>query len=80
MTYETRLIYQPEKSNQMVISRATALYLDDAVSLMMDDMKEFFLNKDPSTYMNDLTVAAMRGAVISHTPVEYWVKKFGWSF
>ncbi len=80
MTYETKLIYQPEASSQMVISRATALYLDDAVAEMMDDMKEFFLNKDPSTYMNDLTVAAMRGAVISHTPVEYWVKKFGWSF
>jgi len=80
MTYETKLIYQPEASTSMVISRATALYLDDAVSEMMDDMKEFFLNKDPSTYLNDLTVSAMRGAVISHTPVEYWVKKFGWSF
>lgn len=80
MTYETKLIYQPQASTSMVISRATALYLDDAVAEMMDDMKEFFLNKDPSTYLNDLTVAAMRGAVISHTPVEYWVKKFGWSF
>jgi len=80
MTYETKLIYQPEASSQMVISRATALYLDDAVAQMMDDMKEFFLNKDPSTYVDDLTVAAMRGAVVSHTPVEYWVKKFGWSF
>ena len=80
MTYETKLIYQPEASSQMVISRATALYLDDAVSLMMDDMKEFFLNKEQSTYVNDLTVAAMRGAVVSHTPVEYWIKKFGWSF
>ena len=80
MTYETKMHYQPEASTSMVISRATALYLDDAVAEMMDDMKEFFLNKDPSTYINDLTVAAMRGAVISHTPVEYWVKKFGWSF
>lgn len=80
MTYETKLIYQPQASTSMVISRATALYLDDAVAEMMDDMKEFFLNKDPSTYLNDLTVAAMRGAVISHTPVEYWVKKFGWRF
>jgi hypothetical protein len=64
----------------MVISRATALYLDDAVALMMDDMKEFFYEKDPSTYINDLTVASMRESVVSHTPVEYWIKKFGWSF
>jgi hypothetical protein len=80
MTYEAKLIYQPEKTNSMVISRATALYLDDAVSEMMDDMKEFFLDKDPSTYLNDLTVAAMRDSVVTMTPVEYWVKKFGWSF
>jgi hypothetical protein len=64
----------------MAISRATALYLDDAVALMMDDMKEFFYEKDPSTYINDLTVASMRESVVSHTPVEYWIKKFGWSF
>jgi hypothetical protein len=80
MTYETKLIYQPEATSQMVISRATALYLDDAVALMMDDMKEFFYEKDPSTYINDLTVASMRESVVSHTPVEYWIKKFGWSF
>lgn len=80
MTYETKLIYQPEATSQMVISRATALYLDDAVAQMMDDMKEFFYNKEPSTYINDLTVAAMRESVVSHTPVEYWIKKFGWSF
>jgi hypothetical protein len=54
--------------------------LDDAVALMMDDMKEFFYEKDPSTYINDLTVASMRESVVSHTPVEYWIKKFGWSF
>jgi hypothetical protein len=80
MTYETKLIYQPEETTSMVISRARALYLDDAVAQMMDDMKEFFYEKDPSTYLNDLTVSSMRDSVISMTPVEYWVKKFGWSF
>jgi hypothetical protein len=80
MTYETKLIYQPEEASSMVISRARALFLDDAVSEMMDDMKEFFLDQEPSTYMNDLTVAAMRDSVVTMTPVEYWVKKFGWSF
>lgn len=80
MTYETKLIYQPEETTSMVISRARALYLDDAVALMMDDMKEFFHEKEPSTYLNDLTVSSMRDSVIALTPVEYWVKKFGWSF
>lgn len=80
MTYETKLIYQPENASTMVISRASNLYLDDAVAEMMDDMKEFFLNKEPHTYLNDLTVSAMRDSVVSLTPVEYWVKKFGWSF
>jgi len=80
MTYETKLIYQPEKTTSMVISRARALYLDDAVAEMLDDMKEFFLDKEPSTYIDDLTVASMRESVVSHTPVEYWIKKFGWSF
>jgi|LakMenEpi03Aug12_release.lakeMendotaPanAssembly.Ray.scaffolds.fasta_scaffold66120_6 hypothetical protein len=80
MTYETKLIYQPEDDTSMVISRATALYLDDAVALMMDDMKEFFYGKDPSTYINELSVSAMRESVVSTTPVEYWIKKFGWSF
>jgi hypothetical protein len=80
MTYETKLIYQPEEATSMVISRATALYLDDAVAQMMDDMKEFFYEKEPSTYLNDLTVSSMRDSVVSMTPVEYWVKKFGWSF
>jgi len=80
MTYETKLIYQPEKTTSMVISRARALYLDDAVAEMLDDMKEFFLDKEPSTYIDDLTVASMRESVVAHTPVEYWIKKFGWSF
>lgn len=80
MTYETKLIYQPEATSSMVISRARDLYLDDAVSQMMDDMKEFFYEKDPSTYIDDLTVTVMRDSVETHTPVEYWIKKFGWSF
>lgn len=80
MTYETKLIYRPKETHSMVISKATAMYLDDAVSQMMDDMRDFFYNKDPDTYIKDLTVSCMRDSVISHTPVEYWLQKFGWSY
>jgi hypothetical protein len=80
MTYETKLIYRSEETHSMVISKATAIYLDDAVSQMMDDMRDFFYNKDPDTYLKDLTVSCMRESVITYTPVEYWLEKFGWSY
>lgn len=80
MTYEVKLIYRPTDTTSMVISRASGIYLDDAVAEMLDDIRDFFYNQDPKSYVDDLVVASLKESVVHHTPVQYWIEKFGWSF
>lgn len=81
MTYKAKAEYYPTQAvvpiNFGVCQGST---LDDALSILMDDIKEFMRNEQSTDWWNDILVTVEYDHVQVKYPFEHWAKHFGWSY
>ena len=81
MTYEVSAIYQPSSAYLPIDMGAyMAKNLDEAMSVLMDDIREFMRNEESTNWWDDVLITVVHDHVKTSYPFDYWAKKFGWSF
>jgi hypothetical protein len=53
---------------------------DEAVSILLDDIREFMRREESSDWWDDIIVSIHHDHIITNYPFEYWAKKFEWSY
>ena len=54
--------------------------LDEAVSILMDDIREFMQGEESGGWWHEITISVEHDSVVKHYPFEYWAKHFAWSY
>lgn len=80
MTYTATATYFPTQALAPINFGCQAETLDDAMSILMDDIREFMRNEESSDWWDDITITIEHESVIKHYPMEYWAKHFAWSY
>ncbi len=81
MTYTATATYFPMQALAPInFGACQADNLDDAISILMDDIREFMRNEESNDWWDDITVTIQHQSEIKHYPFEYWTKHFAWSY
>jgi hypothetical protein len=81
MTYTATATYLPVQAVAPInFGACKADTLDDAMSILMDDIREFMRREESNNWWDDITVTVHHDSVIKHYPFKHWAKQFGWSF
>ena len=81
MTYTASATYFPLPALAPInLGGYQADTLDDAVSILMDEIREFMNHEETSDWWNDITVTIKHDSIVKHYPFEYWAKHFAWSY
>ena len=81
MTYTATATYFPSQALKPIeFLDCKGDTLDEAVSILMDDIREFMRREESNNWWDDITVTVHHDSVIKHYPFEYWAFKFAWSF
>jgi hypothetical protein len=81
MTFKAKAEYYPIAAVVPInFGVCQASTLDKAVSILMDDIREFMRNEESNNWWDDMVVTVEHDHVRINYPFEYWAKEFGWSF
>jgi hypothetical protein len=81
MTYTATATYLPTIAVVPIFfGDCTADTLDDAVSILMDDIREFMRNEENNNWWDDITVTVEHDSTIKYYPFTHWAKHFAWSY
>jgi len=81
MTYTATAIYFPFHAVvpiEFVDCKADTC--DEAISILMDDIREFLRNEENNDWWNDITVTIEHDHIKTNYAFKHWAKHFGWSF
>jgi hypothetical protein len=53
---------------------------DEAISILMDDIREFMRREESNSWWDDITVTIEHDHVKTNYAFEYWARHFAWSF
>ena len=54
--------------------------IDEAISILLDDIREFMRREESSDWWKDITVTLTDNNVTTHYPFEFWANRYGWSY
>jgi hypothetical protein len=54
--------------------------LDEAVSILMDDIREFMRREESNDWWHDITITVHHDSTVKYYPFQYWAKHFAWSY
>jgi hypothetical protein len=81
MTYTVTATYLPLHATAPInFGACKADILDDATSILMDDIREFMRNEEDNNWWDDITITIAHDSIVKHYPFEYWAKHFAWSY
>ena len=81
MTYTASATYFPLHAVVPInFGDCRANTLDDAVSILMDDIREFMRNEESSSWWDDITVTVHHDHIKTNYAFEFWAKYFAWSY
>ena len=81
MTYQATATYLPMQALALInFGACKGDTLDEAVSILMDDIREFMRSEESNNWWDDITVTVHHDSVIKHYPFEHWARHFAWSF
>ena len=81
MTYKATATYFPDQALAPIeFGPCKADTLDDAASILMDDIREFMRREESTDWWDDITVTIEHDHVKTHYAFEYWAKHFAWSY
>ena len=81
MTYTATATYFPLPALEPInLGGFQADNADDAISPLMDEIREFMRNEESSDWWDDITVSIHHDSVIKHYPFKHWATHFAWSF
>ena len=80
MTYKATATYLPAQALKPIQFGCKGDTLDETVSILMDDIREFMRREESNSWWDDITVTVHHDSIIKHYPFEHWAKQFGWSF
>ena len=81
MTYTATATYLPVQAVAPInFGACKADTLDDAMSILMDDIREFMRREESNNWWDDITVTVEHEHVKTNYAFEYWAWHFAWSF
>lgn len=81
MTYVAEGIYYPSIAVVPIgLGGYEGQTLNEAVSILMDEIREFFRDAEENSWWDDVTITIEHENVRTKYPFQYWAKHFGWSY
>ena len=81
MTYTATATYLPAQALAPInFGACKGDTLDEAVSILLDDIREFMRREESYKWWDDIIVTIEHDHVKTNYAFEYWAFKFAWSF
>ena len=81
MTYQATATYLPAQALKPInFGACKADTLNEAISILMDDIREFMRREEGNNWWDDITVTIEHDHVRTNYAFEHWARKFAWSF
>jgi maltooligosyltrehalose synthase len=81
MTFSATATYYPVHAVSPInFGACQAETREEAMSILMDDIREFMRNEETNDWWDDILVHIEYANVKASYPFDYWTKHFGWSF
>lgn len=81
MTFTAKATYYPDQALAPInFGACEGESRDDAVAILLDDIREFMRREESSDWWDDIIVSIHHDNIITNYPFEYWAKHFAWSY